>query len=137
MIQQTGILAAVAKWHRDNAALSAIIPGPNVLSGELSPGMPLPAVAYRESTITTRGGTSKARFREVAVSAEAEAKDTETLERFVEALESAMTGWQSAVYRTVGPAAVQASIGRDAASASEHFRATIRLAWDATAAKTQ
>ena len=130
-----GILSAVAKWHRDNPALCALIPAANVLSGEPSPGMGLPAVAYREASRNSAGGTSKARFRAIVVTAEAEAEESVVLERFAEALESAMTGWQSAVYRTVGPADVQATISRDPTSASEHYRATIRLAWTASAAK--
>jgi len=136
MSEQTGILSAVAQWHRDNTALCGLIPAENVLAGEPQPGMGLPAIAYREATLSTIGASSKARFREVVVTAEAEAEDSVTLERFAEALESAMTGWQSAVYRTTGRANVQATISRDAASASEHYRATIRLAWNATAAIT-
>lgn len=134
MSAEQGILTAVAQWHRDNAALCGLIPAANVLAGEPLPGMALPAIGYREAELSTIGASSKARFREVVVTAEVEAEDSVTLERFAEALEAAMTGWQSAVYRTIGPPAVQASISRDAASASEHYRAIIRLAWTASAA---
>jgi len=136
MSEQTGILSAVAQWHRDSAALVALIPAANVLAGEPQPGMGLPAIGYRTASLRAAGGTSKARFREIVVTAEAEAEDSVVLERFAEAIESAMTGWQSAVYRTMGHPAVDAAIDRDPASASEHYQATIRIAWTASAAQT-
>lgn len=129
----SAILSAVAQWHRDNAELSAIIPAANVVAGEPEPGMALPAIGYREVTLGTRGGTSKARFRQIVCTAIAEATDAETLEELAEQLERSMYGWQSDRYRTIGPPTVEATISRQQEHPSENYQATYRLAWTAVA----
>lgn len=115
------VLETIQALWAQTQALTALVPGDQVLIGPPVPGTPLPAVALERVAIRKGDRLSAGSLAACEVTLVAEAEAAETLEAILDAVLLHLQTWSAGRYQALAIGDWSSQLGRDPESASEHW----------------